>query len=293
MLVKPPYPAFQPAHPLAKGVVGAWLFTAAGGTRATDSGPDAMTGTLLNAPTWTSDRFGRTLLVNGTTQSVTLVTNVLPASVPPRLGALAASQAGYSFAAWIKTTASAAIGTTASWSCGNTIIEARNSGAPGDARAWSWGAEGGKLATARTVNTAGTGAFRVSSVASINDGNWHHIATTVNDTAVSHYIDGLLDSTGSHNTAGAVGDCSVRAGSTAVYSQIAARANNAGGAASWWQGTLDHVLVWNRALTEQDVRQLYADSFGMFRRPSPARRFPLLSAPPPVSQRQYAVGVNA
>lgn len=284
MFAKPPSPALQVAHPLAQGLLGAWLFSASGGNRATDSGHDRMAGTLVNAPVWGSDRFGCTLVFNGTTQSVSLVAGAAPVSVPPRLGNIAAQRSGYSFSAWVRTTSSAAITTTASWGCGCTIIEARNIGAPGDSRAWSWGTEGGKLATARTTNTAFTGAFRVPSVASVNDGQWHHIATTVADNDVSHYIDGVLDSVGSHNVVGANGDCSVRGGTTNVFSMLAARANNTGVPTSWWQGTLDHVMIWGRALSAQDVRQLHADAFVMFRpRSRISRVFSPSGAPPPIA----------
>lgn len=61
------------------------------------------------------------------------------------------------------------------------------------------------------------------------------------------------------------------------------RIGNSGSSATGrnWQGLIDDILMWNRALTDDDVRALYQDQFAMFRAPS------LFKAAAPVGRIPY------
>lgn len=83
----------------------------------------------------------------------------------------------------------------------------------------------------------------------VQDGSWHHIvATTVNGGNTSVYVDGLLEATsvGAAN----IQDVSGFNGETWI-------GNNPGSTSRMWDGRIDDVAMWDRALTADDVQQIY------------------------------------
>ena len=87
-----------------------------------------------------------------------------------------------------------------------------------------------------------------SAVSPINDGEWHHVAGTVTDSGEGIlYIDGLLVqslATGSIASNGS------------TRMMIGGNPDTAGGAFRTWNGGIDEVTLWNRALTEDEVATL-------------------------------------
>lgn len=75
----------------------------------------------------------------------------------------------------------------------------------------------------------------------VADGNWHHVAITFDGNILNQYIDGVLDytHTNSFNTNG-------------LDLNIGRRINQNG---EWFDGDIDEVVVWNRALTQQEILQ--------------------------------------
>jgi hypothetical protein len=57
------------------GAVGYWKLDEASGTAAYDSSPYRNTGTLTNGPTWTSGRYGSSLLFDGTNDYILINDN--------------------------------------------------------------------------------------------------------------------------------------------------------------------------------------------------------------------------
>src|SRR5690606_18293696 len=74
-----------------------------------------------------------------------------------------------------------------------------------------------------------------------NDGNWHHVAITFDGITINQYIDGVLDYSqpNNYNTNG-------------FDLNIGRRINQNG---EWFDGNIDEVVIWNRALSQQEILQ--------------------------------------
>jgi len=92
------------------------------------------------------------------------------------------------------------------------------------------------------------GAVRdVISSSVINDNNWHQICVSINSTTVSIYVDGIYE-----NSLVATPNQSVpdfRIGMTRYY--------DGGGVTIYFNGTIDSVRIYNRALSAEEVRYHY------------------------------------
>lgn len=99
------------------------------------------------------------------------------------------------------------------------------------------------------------GAFTITSgVRTINNGVWNHVTGTYDGATVRLYVNGLLDTSGANATGVAyTGDTRVRIG-----------VNNYTGATEtyWFNGAIDEVGFWNRALTAAEVDELYNKGVG-------------------------------
>jgi Concanavalin A-like lectin/glucanases superfamily len=77
-----------------------------------------------------------------------------------------------------------------------------------------------------------------------DDGNWHHIAYVVNNTSQTLYVDGASRATGSETPTGLPNTSCFGSG-------------NCWGTSSYFNGTLDDVRIYSRALSASDVLTLY------------------------------------
>jgi len=87
----------------------------------------------------------------------------------------------------------------------------------------------------------------ISSNASVNDGNWHHVAATRSGNTVSLYIDGVLDINGTFNNLAQT--------STMVIGNLwinGAISTEYGGYS--FQGKIDEVRIWNVARSQADIQ---------------------------------------
>ena len=89
-----------------------------------------------------------------------------------------------------------------------------------------------------------TPSLEVVSQATVNDGQWHHLAGTYDGATARLYVDGVLD--GSMATTGAISK-----NTAPVYIS-----GNSEKASRLWNGSIDDVRIYNRALTEAEVRLL-------------------------------------
>jgi hypothetical protein len=205
------------------GLIGWWkLDDASSGTSttATDSSGNGYTGTTSGSPVWTSSgKIGNALTFNGTNQQVTI-----GGTTDTYLGTGALT-----LSAWVYPT---------SHSTYRTIFESQNSG-------------GSVGFTCELMNGADyvfcdntQGSASVSTTASSVPLNQWTFITAVrgsNGTALSIYINGVLNATGS--TAAAVNGGSIT--------------HIAGHGSEYFPGTLDDVRVYNRALSAAEIEQLY------------------------------------
>lgn len=85
------------------------------------------------------------------------------------------------------------------------------------------------------------------------DTDWHHVVGTYDGTNIKLYLDGTArGETGS--TSG-----TIRSVTTDLF---VGASNSVGGTA--FPGTIDHVMIWNRALDEDEISSLFSDPFQMF-----------------------------
>ena len=82
----------------------------------------------------------------------------------------------------------------------------------------------------------------------IDDENWHHVVTTYDGSSIKSYVDGSLVGVPEE----AFGTISATANNL-----IIGWASNLSGSDYYWQGNLDEVRIYNRALSKSEVRKLY------------------------------------
>ena len=84
------------------------------------------------------------------------------------------------------------------------------------------------------------------------DTNWHHVVGVYNGTYVKLYIDGSEE--------GTPDDLSGN-----MKSGTAKKLDISWGTVYSWDGSIDDVMIYNRALSASEVAELYRNPFGMFR----------------------------
>ena len=65
---------------------------------------------------------------------------------------------------------------------------------------------------------------------------------------------------------------------------IGALSDNEGGRTAYWEGMIDHVLIYNRALTAGEIQKLYREPFCMYEEDSVAMMYDYSGAPAPTGQ---------
>ncbi len=210
----------QPAA-LDSGLVGYWRFDEGSGTTTGDRSSNANTGTLTNGPTWTTGKYGSALLLDGTNDQVDIPHNSALNAYP------------LTVAAWFKTTnGSSGAGIV------NKYVSSSGNGwqlymVDGNLCAWYFGS-GGSLYTGTC--TLSTGGF--------NNGIWHQAVFLVDSTGGTMYVDGI------------------KRGSTLAWSGTPSATTTTtqltiGKYDSYFPGTIDDVRIYNRALTVDEILQLY------------------------------------
>ena len=161
----------------------------------------------------------------------------------------------YSFSLWIKHSGAVA------WNQFEGVFGDMNSG--------------GQAVSGRAVigfrNTTGTIYFHASmgdgssywydnstyDAGAIFDNQWHHIALTVNLYTQKLYIDGSLVHTYDTSTGGGGGSSAVPAGTIGVRSYWIGNAYQS--TTGTWDGNIDEVAIWDKALTPAEVSALYSN----------------------------------
>jgi len=231
----------QLGHPLAKGLVGCWLFNEGAGNKVGDASLNNNIGTITDA-LWTPGKFGSCLNLNGTTDYV----NCGSSTVLDNLGPL-------TYAVWMKPY------TLGGSSVGRILCKriAENS-----AQGTTF-----KLGATNTLNFSitynVTTLFRETSDYAIALNNWQQAVITwdgsIIATQIRIYVNGretLYDVTtngeGSRYTDAAYNQM-IGAKTTGIFTNL-------------FNGLIDNVMIYNRALSASEVAQLYREPFCMFRR---------------------------
>ena len=237
-------------HPLAKGLVGYWLFNELTGETVFDSSDNDNNGTLENGVAWG----GSGLVFDGVDDHITIPST---ASIIP--------STGFSYGAWFKVS-----GDT------NKYILAKGSDEtdyPDNIYVLrsGWSGADNKIAGA-VYDKDGAGWTIIEYDSDLNDGNWHHAICIKDGNDFKMYVDGLffntVDITG--YTFSGIGNLNIGA---AWYT------------AGHFNGSIGSAHIYNRALSAEEVTWLYREPYAMF---EPAFNPALLySAAPPVGAIWY------
>ena len=148
----------------------------------------------------------------------------------------ASVNASFTVAMWVKTTAA---NTGTQWYSGKGLVDGyvKKNGVD-----WGTSVLGGKFALG-VGNTDTT----ITSSATINDGNWHHLAATRDNTsgAMRVYVDGVLSGSGTGPTGTRTAATSLRLGSLQTGANIL-------------NGMMDEVCLYNRVLGAGEIAALSA-----------------------------------
>ncbi|MCS6316515.1 MAG: DUF4347 domain-containing protein [Nitrospira sp.] len=224
---------------MSTGLIGNWTFD----TNATDSSGNNYDGTLTNGAA--IDTTDATDIVGGAKLSLDGVNDYVD------LSAHSANLAGFTqgtIADWIKTT-----------STFETIFSISDTADTGSSAALFLGASGYLTYEVRENGVLQLAVYRSS--ATINDGNWHHVAVTVGASGNSLYVDGVLATAGQLTyDAGNATTQSFFSSVTSLDSMAIGRNQGSGGGTWYTNGAIDDVRGYDRVLTEGDIAQLYTTS---------------------------------
>lgn len=98
----------------------------------------------------------------------------------------------------------------------------------------------------------GQGDARIS-VPLVNDGGWHHLVATYTPTSIDVFVDGILATSGSN---------AISAPLVLDDSERPLQFGIAMPSATPYEGLLDDIGIWNRALTQQEIAALYNAQVG-------------------------------
>ena len=228
-------------HPLARGLAGCWLLNERTGEKVTDYGPRGKDGSFhydTTAPVWKPSEHGSGLQFG-----------------PNRYIACETDKFGWDISNEISVVASV----TQNASQNNTIFDrsifirpCKLSGLTSGRFKWS-------------VYTDGTNCVINSmSLNAIDDNKWMHVAGTWRQGEGKLYVNAAEEASESSSTGSLsfVND-SQPVGIGGTY--------EAGNYFYCWNGKIEYVFIYNRALSAEEVRWLYREPFAMFARPiSPA-----------------------
>jgi prepilin-type N-terminal cleavage/methylation domain-containing protein len=206
------------------GLVGYWPMDEGTGTTAYDASGYGNNGTLTNSPTWQSGancKVGDCLSFNPASSQYINVNNSNSLNVST-----------ITMTAWVYLT---------SYSCPadrGIIVNKENQ--------YEWGirCNSGNLDAAISPNWAWYGTTQLVPL-----NGWHFVAVTWDGNAQNYYIDGQLSQSYSLTNKG-----SITSGSGCL--RIGAR-NGCGTATSFFNGQIDDVRIYNRALSAQEIQDLY------------------------------------
>jgi hypothetical protein len=230
-LAKPVSPVLQRGHTLAqRGIAAAFPFYEGSGNKLYDLSANSNHGTLQNAPPWTGGPFGHCLSLNSTNQAVQIAN--APSLNPSFI----------TIAAWCRST----------FSGGAQYLVNKNYDGSSVAYSLSLFGSGGVTDGIAFYN----GAWNSSGLGGLDlrgDGLWHFVVGTYDGTTLRVYVDGILKSSN------AVSGTLPTTNTQPVY--IGAYVNDS----SYFPGQIDNVLILPYAISAGQIRDLYFDTFVLYR----------------------------
>jgi hypothetical protein len=228
---------WQPVYPSDDGLVLYLPFSEGTGTTTYDKSPYGNDGILYNGstasscaggdcPTWSTGKYGKAILFDGSNDYVQS-----PASID-----FVNMTSPYSVSVWFNTLNATMTGGQA------LALQASSAGG----RRFLFYLSGTGIIYLQMSNASSYPS--IYATPAVSAGNWYHASATYdNNTGTARiYVDGVLRATGSINITAQAG--------TAVYNIGGDRIENAG---LYFNGTIDEVKVYNRALSADEIRTQY------------------------------------
>ncbi|MBU6320949.1 four helix bundle protein [Patescibacteria group bacterium] len=227
LLLPAPAEAALTRPPNNLGLVGYWPFDEGSGSTAYDRSGFGNNGTLVNSPAWTVGKLGGALSFNGTNQYTTTGTTSFPTGSSAR-----------SVFAWIYVAGSTGNEQDVfSYGNGGTTVQASNFGMQ---------ASGLKL----FFSSWGSGSATFNSSLSVTTGTWHFVGYTLTSSGTATLY---LDGTSAQATGMSVGTVIPAVSDASVIGS----GPNGQESGRYFDGKIDDVRIYNRALSAADVARLY------------------------------------
>lgn len=118
----------------------------------------------------------------------------------------------------------------------------------------SWGLEGTRLAKTVTFIVSGSSSSLLNGSRNVNDGQWHHVAAVYDGASMFLYVDGTLDV--SQSATGLIAQ-----NSYPMCLGVNAQGTH-GTPMYFFNGLVDEVSLYNRALTASEIQAVYAVGSG-------------------------------
>ena len=260
----------NPAHPLTRGLLGAWAFNEGG--LPNNAGPNAnylfngiypdifaVQSSSGNWPTWEYGQYGAQLRFTGTSGTDRFQTIKLLTGVQSRYTVQA-----HTVALWVRTasiTSSSAGGSYSLISRSNDIL----------AGGWEWALSTTPNHFAFAYYDGSVEGWYNDTATLSNNTNYFLVGTWSPAGTVSFYVNGLLSSSTSTTT------------SNVTYSgsdelQLGFQSNSGTLQNSPFEGAFQQVLIYNRMLDAKEIAELYAEPFAIYK-----PRIPLYQLFPPTT----------
>jgi prepilin-type N-terminal cleavage/methylation domain-containing protein len=205
----------------AQGLVGYWPFDEGSGTIAKDYSGNGNNGTLVNGPTWTTGKVGGALIFDGVDDYVRIPRNILDPNK------------AFTFEAWVIPRSTAARG---------SIINFGGDPGAGCITPWLDMVSGGNIIFG--LYKTGSQNINITSNFTIPANQPVHVVTIYNMSKVRIYINGVIDKSSEYNFGSQI--CpNVYIGGNVAYNQL------------YFNGVIDNVRIYNRALSDSEIKALY------------------------------------
>lgn len=224
------------APDISSGLVAHWTFNQGSGTTAGDSA-GSRNGTLTGGPTWVTGKSGKALDFDGVDDYVEYPTNI------------EFNNGDFTVSGWFKREGTAG-GSEDNFTIFSQRVDAAGNGNPAVVL---YGRAGGGVAGVQVRDNVGA-VVQVFGTTTISNDTWYHVAVTKTASEVKIYVNGVLESTGTHSLTG-----DFDAGATHRY---IGKHSYSGADRSFSNGQIDDVRVYSRALLDEDVEALYNGTGG-------------------------------
>jgi len=213
----------------SSGLVGSWSFDEGAGTTVYDSSGNGNNGTLINAPVWSAGEFGSALTFDGIDNYVEIPHGVTLTS------------SNFTIEAWIYLNSDINSTQARIVSKQETISKSYSFGIFGK----GYGGSTGNQLLLSIGN--GTTWWNFLSATHLSNQTWYHVAGTQEGTTSKIYINGQLDKNGTTLT-----QTANNTGALTIGCQN--QTTPATGAMFFFNGTIDEVRIYNRALSQQEIQ---------------------------------------